>query len=171
MLTWQSLHFSTAVSIISQILLIWQNPKIKQSSPYPPSSLPLSLSLEPSTLLELWVLDIQDVSPEPTSLLFLFPKAPVLVTASSQPLPRVWCAGSGLPGPPFRMGFLSFCLSGLSIQDICRCNCLDKGIGSIFPLSLRIPDSSVGQESTCEARDPGSIPGSGRSTGEGIGYP
>ena len=45
MLTWQSLHFSTAVSIISQILLIWQNPKIKQSSPYPPISLPLSLSL------------------------------------------------------------------------------------------------------------------------------
>ena len=54
MLTWQSLHFSTAVSIISQILLIWHNPKIKQSSPYPPASLPLSLSLEPSALLELW---------------------------------------------------------------------------------------------------------------------
>ena len=33
------------------------------------------------------------------------------------------------------------------------------------------PDSSVGKESACNARDPGSIPGSGRSTGEGIGYP
>ena len=33
------------------------------------------------------------------------------------------------------------------------------------------PDSSVGKESTCNAGDPGSIPGSGRSTGEGIGYP
>ena len=32
-------------------------------------------------------------------------------------------------------------------------------------------DSSVGKESTCNAGDPGSIPGSGRSTGEGIGYP
>ena len=31
--------------------------------------------------------------------------------------------------------------------------------------------SSVGKESTCNAGDPGSIPGSGRSTGEGIGYP
>ena len=31
--------------------------------------------------------------------------------------------------------------------------------------------SSVGKESTCSARDPGSIPGSGRSTAEGIGYP
>ena len=33
------------------------------------------------------------------------------------------------------------------------------------------PDSSVGKESTCSAGDPGSIPGSGRSPGEGIGYP
>ena len=33
------------------------------------------------------------------------------------------------------------------------------------------PDSSVGKESTCNARDPGWIPGLGRSTGEGIGYP
>ena len=33
------------------------------------------------------------------------------------------------------------------------------------------PDSSVGKESACNAGDPGSIPWSGRSTGEGIGYP
>ena len=33
------------------------------------------------------------------------------------------------------------------------------------------PDSSVGKESTCNAGDPGSIPGTGRSGGEGIGYP
>ena len=33
------------------------------------------------------------------------------------------------------------------------------------------PDSSVGKESPCNARDPGSIPGSGRSAREGIGYP
>ena len=30
---------------------------------------------------------------------------------------------------------------------------------------------SAGKESVCNSRDPGSIPGSGRSTGEGIGYP
>ena len=36
---------------------------------------------------------------------------------------------------------------------------------------LRFPDSSVGKESTCNAGDPGSIPGSGRFTREGIGYP
>ena len=33
------------------------------------------------------------------------------------------------------------------------------------------PSSSAGKESTCNARDPGLIPGSGSSPGEGIGYP
>ena len=33
------------------------------------------------------------------------------------------------------------------------------------------PNNSVGKESTCNAGDPSSIPGSGRSAGEGIGYP
>ena len=33
------------------------------------------------------------------------------------------------------------------------------------------PHSSVGKESTCKAGDPGLIPGSWISTGEGIGYP
>ena len=37
--------------------------------------------------------------------------------------------------------------------------------------SKGFPDSSVGNESTCNAGDPSSIPGSGRSAGEGIGYP
>ena len=36
---------------------------------------------------------------------------------------------------------------------------------------MGFPDSSVGKESACNARDPGSIPGSGRSPGEGNGYP
>ena len=31
--------------------------------------------------------------------------------------------------------------------------------------------SSAGKESTCNEGDPGSIPGSGSSPGEGIGYP
>ena len=33
------------------------------------------------------------------------------------------------------------------------------------------PDSSVGKESACNAGDPGSTPGSGRSAGEGKSYP
>ena len=40
------------------------------------------------------------------------------------------------------------------------------------PLSvLGFPNGSVGKESACNAGDPSSIPGSGRFTGEGIGYP
>ena len=33
------------------------------------------------------------------------------------------------------------------------------------------PSSSADKESACDARDPDSIPGLGRSAGEGIGYP
>ena len=40
-----------------------------------------------------------------------------------------------------------------------------------FSFPPNIHDSSVGKESTCNAADPGLIPGSGRSTGEEIGYP
>ena len=36
---------------------------------------------------------------------------------------------------------------------------------------LLLPDSSVGKESACNVGDPSSIPGSGRSPEEGIGYP
>ena len=36
---------------------------------------------------------------------------------------------------------------------------------------ILLKDSSVGNESACNAGDPGLIPGSGRSAGEGIGYP
>ena len=36
---------------------------------------------------------------------------------------------------------------------------------------LGFPDRSVGKESTCNAGDPGSIPGLGRSPGERNGYP
>ena len=39
------------------------------------------------------------------------------------------------------------------------------------PLYQGFPGSSAGKESACNAGDPGSIPGSGRSPGEGIGYP
>ena len=35
---------------------------------------------------------------------------------------------------------------------------------------MGFPDSSVGKESTCNAGDPGSIPGVGRSAREGKGY-
>ena len=36
---------------------------------------------------------------------------------------------------------------------------------------MGFPGGSDGKESTCNSGDPGSIPGLGRSSGEGIGYP
>ena len=36
---------------------------------------------------------------------------------------------------------------------------------------MSFPDSSTGKESACKSGDLGSIPGSGRSAGEGMGYP
>ena len=39
------------------------------------------------------------------------------------------------------------------------------------PVLLGFPGGSDGKESTCNVGDLGSIPGLGRSTGEGIGYP
>ena len=36
---------------------------------------------------------------------------------------------------------------------------------------MGFPDSSADEESTCNAEDPSSIPGLGRSPEEGIGYP
>ena len=41
----------------------------------------------------------------------------------------------------------------------------------LYYYNAGFPYSSVGKESACNARDPGSIPGSGRSPGEGSGNP
>jgi len=54
-----------------------------------------------------------------------------------------------------------------------------KGIGIFFPgqqfalgpLKLGFPHSSVSKESSYNAEDPDSIPGSGRSAEKGVGYP
>ena len=50
------------------------------------------------------------------------------------------------------------------------CKQINKYKPSIH-IFLSFPDSSVGNESTCNAGDPGLIPESGRSAGERISYP
>ena len=45
-----------------------------------------------------------------------------------------------------------------------------QGPGESYKL-LGFPGSSAGKEPACNAGDPGSIPGSGRSPGEGVGCP
>ena len=42
---------------------------------------------------------------------------------------------------------------------------------TLYNFNECFPHSSVGKESACNAGDPGSIPGLGRSTEDGIGYP
>ena len=42
---------------------------------------------------------------------------------------------------------------------------------SLVLYSFIFPGSSAGKESACNAKDPGSISGPGRSAGEGIGSP
>ena len=46
-------------------------------------------------------------------------------------------------------------------QQLCGC----------IRMKREFPGGSAGKESPCNSGDPGSIPGSGRSPGEGIGYP
>ena len=46
----------------------------------------------------------------------------------------------------------------------------EKHFRGLFLILLGFPGSSAGKDSACNAGEPGSIPGSGRSTGEGIGY-
>ena len=50
-------------------------------------------------------------------------------------------------------------------------SCKAQRIALYYYRVLGLPDSSVGKESACSAGDPSSIPGLGRSAGEGIGYP
>ena len=57
-------------------------------------------------------------------------------------------------------------------------SCLDTAVTYMLPSYLTgldyfkgFPGSSAGKESACNAGDNGSVPGSGRSPGEGIGYP
>ena len=69
----------------------------------------------------------------------------------------------------------------ISIQEKMNIQCYELNlylckIHILKPLTpdkrqLRLPDSSVSKESACNAGDPGSISASGRSTGEGKGYP
>ena len=68
------------------------------------------------------------------------------------------------PYPEF-MYYLVFVLQGSP-------DCLESAcsvLNSLPPL-WGFPDSSVGKESACNVRDPDSIPGSGGSPAEGIGY-
>ena len=67
---------------------------------------------------------------------------------------------------------VNFFLLYLNWKDI-PLNYLENIFINKYYLSILIglPESSVGKKSACNARDPGLIPESGRSGGEGTGYP
>jgi len=56
-----------------------------------------------------------------------------------------------------------------SFQDILGHACIPSR--KDYYVLIGFPDSSVSKESSCNAGDPDLIPGSGRSSGEGMGYP
>ena len=66
-----------------------------------------------------------------------------------------------------------------STNKKCWSGCREKGTPSntvnenvnLVQLLLGLSGSSAGKESAFNVQDPSSIPGSGRSPGEGIGYP
>ena len=79
---------------------------------------------------------------------------------------------------PFILGLPSW-LSWWRILLQCRRPWFDSWIGKVHwrrdristPVFLGFPCGSAGKKSTCNAGDLGSIPGLGRSPGEGKGYP
>ena len=76
-----------------------------------------------------------------------------------------------LPGESQGRGSLvGCCLWGQTESDTTEATQQQQQQQQIWEYSL-FPGSSVGKESTCNAGDPSSIPGLGRSAGEGIGYP
>ena len=100
------------------------------------------------------------LSAEPTPVLFpdLAPEA--RVSASSPCVRQQTCvwgwAAWGRPGPAVIAVLCYACCTLLVVSDAPQ---------------VGFPRSSVGKESACDAGDPGSIPGSGRSPGEGNGNP
>ena len=67
------------------------------------------------------------------------------------------------------MGFL--CPGTVRQEDTILAEIIGPGHQERVRLLLGFPHSSIGKESACNAGDPGWIPGSGRSPGEGNGNP
>ena len=62
--------------------------------------------------------------------------------------------------------------TGPAHRQIANSKFIDSYADILYQLSHQgSPHSSVGKESACDTGDPGLIPGSGISPGEGIGYP
>ena len=104
------------------------------------------------------------------------PQAP-----QNKPRPRPTSAARGASRGTVAAAF-SVCPPCVSPKSgpLCFPLCLSVSVSPSFLLSTKfkatypkegLPSGSAGKESTCNARDLGSIPGLGRSPGDGKGYP
>ena len=89
-----------------------------------------------------------------------------------EPMSPTWAGGffiTGPPGKPLHLLFIDHIsiLTSKTFFILRRLVCTNLNIVR----KPTFPSSSTGTESVCSAGDPGSTPGSGRSPGEGIGYP
>ena len=89
-----------------------------------------------------------------------------------EPMSPTWAGGffiTGPPGKPLHLLFIDHIsiLTSKTFFILRRLVCTNLNIFH----KPTFPSSSTGTESVCSAGDPGSTPGSGRSPGEGIGYP
>ena len=76
---------------------------------------------------------------------------------------------SSMMGFPLRWVFFTFCFYCRSFAELGFC--CPKYFREGLKQRMGFPCSSAGKESTCNMGDLGSIPGLGRSPGEGKGYP
>ena len=59
----------------------------------------------------------------------------------------------------------------IMLSEVSRTHKKQILLGFTYEIPQGFPSSSPGKESTCNSGDPGLIPGSGRSSGEGLDYP
>ena len=106
------------------------------------------------------------------SLFILY--GPISPLFSSSILGTYWSAGSIFQCHISAFSYCSWGSQGKNTEVVCHSLHQWTTFCQNFPPwpdIMGFPDSSVGKESACNARDRGLIPGSGRFTGEGLGYP
>ena len=73
--------------------------------------------------------------------------------------------------PPFSCDYTISYIHSLTSPFLHYDSFIQQSLFTSYYTQAGFPHSSVGKDSACNAEDPGSIPGSGRSPGEGIGFP